>query len=355
MYCRRSDCHGALMGRQQGIALILALLVLALSTALIVGLERDFTLSYQRASNRHLGEQGWQYLYGAEELASTALRLDFEADVRSERLRDDLSEIWAQQATPYALDEGGWIVGALSDLQGRFNLNSLAAQPPPQQPGQAQTARFSAEQQMFIRLLQALDGLGLSEYEAIVVTESIGDWLDEDDSPRLNGAESSFYSGLQPAYWPGNGPMAAVSELRAVANVSPELYAALEPIVTVWPREPRPLNIHTAAPVLLRALNADGNLQPLSESEGTTLLQLREEGGFVDREDLFAQPVFSGGNFQGLAALVGESSGYFLLDARVEIAERTQRLYSVLRRDSGRVEVVARARQIPQQIPGNGG
>ena len=47
-----------------------------------------------------------------------------------EQPRDDLLEIWAQTPPPYALDEGGWMAGCLRDLQGRFNLNSLAARVP---------------------------------------------------------------------------------------------------------------------------------------------------------------------------------------------------------------------------------
>jgi general secretion pathway protein K len=44
---------------------------------------------------------------------------------------------------------------------------------------------------VFIRLLQALEGPQVTEYEAIAITDSIGDWIDSDDEPRLNGAEAS--------------------------------------------------------------------------------------------------------------------------------------------------------------------
>jgi general secretion pathway protein K len=339
MCCRSPDPAR----RQRGVALIVALLVAAICAALAVGLQRDFTLAYQRGSNRILSEQGWAYLRGAEALAATALVLDHDADVERNLARDDLTEIWAQEATPYALDEGGWLVGSLVDLQGRFNLNGLAAQPA---DGEG-SARYSAEQQFFIRLLQSLEGVELSEYEAIAVTEAVADWLDEDDEPRLNGAESPAYSAREPAYRPGNRPMASVSELRMVANVTPVLFRALAPLVTVWPRESAPLNIHTAAPQLLRALNVDGNLQPLSAADAQQLLQLREESGFADRDDFLAQPVFAEAPLDKLARLLGESSSYFLLDARVEIADREQRLYSVLRRESRQVTVLARTRVNP--------
>jgi general secretion pathway protein K len=322
------------------VALVVALLVFAICAALLVALQRDFTLAYQRGSNRMLEEQGWAYLRGAEELAALALQLDFDADVARDTPRDDLTEIWAQEATPYALDEGGWMVGALVDLQGRFNLNALAA---PVSEGEG-AARYNAPQQFFIRLLQALEGVEMTEYEAVAITEAIGDWVDSDDVPRLNGAESGFYGAMTPAYRAANQPMRSVEELRAVANVTPEIYAALAPLVTVWPEDPAGLNLHTAALPLLRAVNADGSLQPLSLADGEALLQQRQESGFADREDFLAQPVFAEAGLEGAASLLGESSSYFLLTARVEIADREQRLYSVLHRASRQVNVLLRKR-----------
>ena len=111
--------------QQRGAALVVALLIFAVAAALMVGLQRDFTLHAQRAANAFVQEQGWQYLLGAEDLAAIALRLDGEQDAAREQPRDDLTELWAQEATPYPLDEGGWLAGQLEDLQGRFNLNNL--------------------------------------------------------------------------------------------------------------------------------------------------------------------------------------------------------------------------------------
>lgn len=331
--------------RQDGVALVVALLVFALCAALLVALQRDFTLAYQRASNRFLAEQSWSYLRGAEELATLALQIDEVRDREREAPRDDLTEVWAREATPYALEEGGWLVGSLQDLQGRFNLNSLVSQTPGGEAGGA--ARYTPAQRVFIRLLQTFEELPLSEYEAIAVTESIGDWLDADGNPRFNGAEATVYASRSPPYRPANAPMRDVSELRAVANVSPELYLRLLPLVTVWPESPRAINIHTAPQPLLRALHVLGGLQPLSPADGEALLQQRAESGFAGVDDYFAQPVFAGASPEALTALralLGESSSYFLLTARVEIADREQRLYSVLRREERRVDVLQRLR-----------
>ncbi|MGL4563657.1 MAG: type II secretion system minor pseudopilin GspK, partial [Halioglobus sp.] len=279
MHCRRFDRRA-----QGGAALIVALLVFALCTALVVAMELEFNRFYQRQANTLLGGQANAYLRGAEELASLALLADHDADKNRDRPRDDLLEIWAQTPAPYALDEGGWMLGCLRDLQGRFNLNSLAIRVAPAEGA----PRFTAAQAQFIRLLQALEEPQLSEQEAILVTEAVADWLDRDLEPGPDGAEDDFYFALEPAYRSANRPMSSVSELRAVANVTPQLYRALEPWVSVWPQQPAPLNIHTAPATVLRSINADGDLSPLSADEAQALLAQREAQGFADLEDFLA-------------------------------------------------------------------
>ena len=339
MRCRRFN--RAPSGRQGGAALVLALLVFAISAAVIVGMQRDFNRVYQQAGNSLLAQQSGVYLRGAEELAVLALQVDYDQDTVNERRRDDLEEVWARDEVPYPLDEGGWLSGYLEDLQGRFNLNSLADRLP---QGEG-SARYTPAQQQFIRLLLALEEPALSETEAIAVTESIGDWLDADSNARLNGAEDDHYFGLAPAYRSANRPMASASELRSVAGVSPELYLALQPWVTVWPQKPAKLNLHTAPAMVLRSLGEDDSLVPLSESDALALVEYREENGFSDLEDFKNHPVLADRqeNMGAQLGLLGESSDYFLLRARVEVADRNTRLYSVLQREGRTVSALVRA------------
>lgn len=343
MHCRRCEA-GAPPARQRGAALVVALLVFGLSAALLVAMKSEFTLFYQRGANLFLAEQGYAYLRGAEELAALALVMDYDADQAREQPRDDLAEFWAQQATPYPLDEGGWLTGSLQDLQGRFNLNALAGQGTQEAGGTPGAQAFTASQAQFIRLLQALEEPAVSVQQAIQITQSIGDWLDPDAEPRPGGAEDDHYFGLGPAYRAANRPMASVSELRAVANISPELYRALQPLVTVWPQVPAGLNIHTAAAPLLRSLNCDDELAPLNEIAAQTLLERqRSEGGFEGVTELLADPVFAEQPMTCLDGLLVEQSSWFLLSAEVEVAGRNMRLYSVLHRDQRSVQAVARA------------
>lgn len=331
---------------QRGAALVVAMLVFAVCAALGVALAREFQLHYQRGANLLLAEQAQAYLRGAEDLATLALVLDYDEDRRAKRDRDDLTEIWAREAQPYPLDEGGWLVGSLEDLQGRYNLNHLSATPSTAGESGAQRPRFTPEQRQFIRLLQALPEIQLSQQEAVAITQSITDWLDQNNAPGPNGAEDDYYLGLTPAYRAANRPMGSVSELLAVANMTPEIYTALSPWVTVWPSEPGELNIHTAGIPLLRSINADSELQPLSEAEGEELFEYRRDNGFVDKKALAEHPVFSGiepADRGDMNRLLGVESSYFLLRASVEVAERRMHLYSVLHRANRTVTALARA------------
>jgi general secretion pathway protein K len=336
MHCRRFSAR-----REGGAALIVALLVFALCTAVIVAMKVEFTRFYQRSANLFLAEQVQAYLRGAEDLASLALLSDYDADKNRKQPRDDLQEIWAQPSAPYPLDEGGWLAGELVDLQGRFNLNALAVSAP---EGDG-APRFTPAQAQFIRLLQALEEPPLGQAEAVQITRAIADWLDPDAVPAADGAEDDYYFARTPAYRTANRPMASVSELRAVAYISPELYLALQPWVSVWPQTPAPLNIHTAPAMLLRSINADDDLNPLSEADGQALVEQRESTGFSDLDGFLDNPVFAGKQDQmaKVKALLGESSSYFLLDAKVEVADRNLRLYSVLERKQRQVRAIARA------------
>ncbi len=203
MRCPRSE-----PGRQGGAALVVALLVFALCAAVIVAMEVEFSRHYQRAANTFIAEQSTAYLRGGEELAALALLADWDADQAAERPRDDLTEIWAQEAAPYPLDEGGWLRGSLSDLQGRFNLNSLAAHPPANDDG-TQGERFTPAQAQFIRLLQALGEPAVSQDEAVQITgRSPTGWIRTSSRSRA-APRTTITSPRSPPTAPPTGPWPA--------------------------------------------------------------------------------------------------------------------------------------------------
>lgn len=360
MSCRRCKNRPGARG-ESGAALVIALLVFGICAALIVAMKGDFELFYQRGANYFLAEQSYAYLRGAEDLASLALVTDHDMDAARERTRDDLEEVWARGMPPFPVEDSGAVLRGihpdpvengkfvfLEDLQGRFNLNNLLADANSGGEGDGEGAdegtpgaRFSGYQAQFIRLLQTFDEPVLSQQQAIVITESVMDWLDRDSVPRMYGAEDDYYYGRTPAHRAANQAFASVSELRAVANVTPEIYRQLARLVTVWPQDGGKLNIHTAPAQVLRSLNADEDLTPLDPGLAESLVSQRQDVPFEDMESFIAHPAFADKEID--QDLLGESSSWFLLSAVVEVADRSTRLYSVLHRSQRQVEVVARS------------
>jgi general secretion pathway protein K len=289
------------------------------------------------------------YLRGAEELGAMALIADYDHDKKNNVPRDDLSEMWSANAKhpppTHEVEDIGWMTGRLYDLQGRFNLNRLAVRP----QGGVKPPRFTPAQEQFIRLLQAVGEPDVSEQEAIAITEAVSDWVDTDSNPSQDGAEDEYYSNRTPAYRTANRPMASPSELLAVAHMTPALFRALEPYVTVWPAEAASatLNIHTAPAMVLRSINGDGDLSPLSEAEAESLVQFRGdaegESNFKDLDAFIHNQVFQGKKTTNIGKLLGVKSSYFLLEAEAEVAGRNMRLYSVLHRGNGRIDAIVRA------------
>ena len=365
---------------QRGAALIIAMLVFALSATLLVALQREFSLALQRGTNQLFSEQAWAYLIGAEELAKLALQADHLLDARSATAADHLGELWAQPATPYPLDAGGWMTGQLTDLQGRINLNMLVSDPATQstpsggegvRDGGSESAsagvesepvsqsrqqnesvgqvsgdeagRWTPTQKLLIRLLQALNEASLPLDEAMALTEAISDFIDPDTNRRRDGAEANEYRYADFPYLPANRALASVSELRSVRGMTPEIYEALAPLVTVWPERNTRLNILTAPLPVLRTLNADDQWAPLPVIDAERWVESRREGGIAQVADLLADPILAGRPSAELQSLLDIRSDWFLLDASVELLDRQRHLFTVLHRETDMAVAVFRS------------
>lgn len=77
-------------------------------------------------------------------------------------------------------------------------------------------------------LQQALKLVGVDVSEASQISDSILDWIDPDDQPRLSGAESDYYLGLNPPYQAKNGPLDDLTELVLIRGVSPDMFTGTD-------------------------------------------------------------------------------------------------------------------------------
>ncbi|HXF10300.1 MAG TPA: general secretion pathway protein GspK [Desulfuromonadaceae bacterium] len=75
-------------------------------------------------------------------------------------------------------------------------------------------------------LHQALTVMGVDADSISVVSDSIQDWVDPDDAPRIAGAEDDYYQSLNPPYNCKNAPIDDVSELLLIKGIwnQPEIF-----------------------------------------------------------------------------------------------------------------------------------
>jgi general secretion pathway protein K len=220
---RRSGYPGPGPRRERGVALIIALILVALAAILATKLSFDGWLERRRTIGIMATEQAFQFGMGAEALAADVLSqsaqgLQTTANGQATTTQNGgsngptgpntganvvgtnttgnpnqvtLAQPWAQPTQPLPITppdspEGepiGTLQGALEDMQGRFNLNNLAHMIV--QNGQA--IQDPQPLQQFQRLLVSV---GLEPRWAGIAR----DWIDADDQPgEPDGAEDSVY------------------------------------------------------------------------------------------------------------------------------------------------------------------
>jgi len=75
-------------------------------------------------------------------------------------------------------------------------------------------------------LQQTLNLMGVDVGDMAIISDSILDWIDAGDNPRLSGAKNSYYQRLNPPYYAKNAPVDDLSELLLVREIAdhPEIY-----------------------------------------------------------------------------------------------------------------------------------
>jgi len=305
--------------KQQGVALITAVLIVALVTAAAVAMASKQQFDIRRTANIFNNDIAYQFALGAEDYARNVLEWDI---TKAGTTTDHLAEDWAQEvAVPV---EGAMLTGSVQDLQGRINLNSLL------------DANGKPNVEMEKRFKHLLDLLGLNQD----VSQAVLDWIDEDINPRFNGgAEDDYYMLQTPPYRAANRLMVSVSELLLVMGVDDEVYQLLLPHVSALPVVSTKINVNTASAEVLASLAVT-----MTIADGEALIQARPDTGFAKIADFTAQTLLS--NHPAYKEdFLDVKSDYFLVDAMAEFDKSTARLHSLVHRNNtGGVRVVMRSR-----------
>ncbi|MET0656906.1 MAG: type II secretion system minor pseudopilin GspK [Steroidobacteraceae bacterium] len=300
---------------QRGVALIMAVLIVALATILVVDVSFKAYLDQRRAATSFALEQAFEVAKGAEAWAADILKEDGASSTK----RDDLTERWATPLPPLPID-GGELEGQLQDMQGRFNLNTLITTD--------STGKIVQNVPAYEQLVRLLELLNLETHWAAKIT----DWIDPDDNPVNNdGAEESIYTSQTPPYRTANAPMTRVSELLALPGFGIERYRRLAPHVTALRRDADKINLCTATPYVLDSMSDQTNYTLSIES----FTKARQNGCVPDKRTFDAE--LDSANINQVAKNyykqhVGESSNYFEANIWITIGTTQFTLYSLLYR-----------------------
>ena len=300
--------------KQRGVALISVLLVVAVLVALSTRLLSDHSLVVHHHSASFEQNQALQYAYGAETFARQVL---FEDHTASGSGIDHLGEPWARQVMPFELDDIGYMEAQISDLNGCFNLNSLAS------------TDEIVQKRSLKRLKRMLRELQMNESLA----DNFRDWVDGDDRVNGFGAEDATYLGKLPPHRAANTTISHVSELFLLDVAEPEQVKTLLPHICLLPFTDNNINVNTANALTLATLD-DGI--GLGSAEAITMT----DRAFQSVEEFVAAHP----EFAAVAEDLTVRSEHFALHTQAVVGDASVTLYSHLSRNlsDGRITVLQR-------------
>ena len=299
--------------RQRGIALLVAILLVALGTIIAAAVAYENALSARRGTATYAFDEALLVAQGAEALAAYGLRTIYQNDQK----HTYAAQGWARPVGPLEVVPGVMLEASLEDLQGRFNLNNLVD--PQGSPDPVQVTAFS----------NLLAGVGL---EAKWVGYII-DWIDSNITPSIpEGAEDTVYMIQTPPYRSANRYITSISELLALPGFGRDRYLALAPYVTALPYGTH-INICTAPGKVLDAYLGHGDFG--SDPDALAKNRAVAPGCFPTRADYeaaFADPLWRG----KVDPKISELSSYFRLTSIVTMGSAEFSLYSLLYQERDR-------------------
>lgn len=221
---------------EQGAALLTVLMLVAVIAVMAGAALERLRLTTRLAGNAIGVEQARSFARAAEVMATT--RID--GLLGRDATRVTLAGGWSGR--PYALPlPGGVATARVVDGGNCFNLNSLVTR-----GGPGVYASNPATRVQFARLMRLI---GVPAQAAEGIAASTADWIDSDGDQQSGGAEDGIYLNREQPYRTAGTLIADVSELRAIAGVTPDIYAKLRPWICVLPMaEPSRINVNTLAP-----------------------------------------------------------------------------------------------------------
>jgi general secretion pathway protein K len=290
------------MRAERGAAVVMAMLVVAVTATLVAGAFWRQSVVARQAENELSYAQAKWLIRGAIDWAGVILR----EDARTSSV-DHAGEPWAVPLADTHLnpDDGRdpvYLAGGIRDEQAKFNLRNLAGP----------IGVIPREVDVLRRILALV---GASETLAEPIAE------------RVLAAVPGEGGRKQVALGLG-----AIDDLLGVKGVTAALIEQLRPFVTVLP-QPTPVNANTAPAEVLAA-----RFENLSLADARRLIASRDRAFFKDRTDV--QTRIAQLKLQASDAEIAVATRFFAVDGTVSYRRARLRSEALLRREANRVEAV---------------
>jgi general secretion pathway protein K len=236
------DSGKALRGDERGVALILALLVLALLVMLVFEFDTEARRELKEATVFRDSLRATSLSRAAAQAVRAVLKEDQRRKHIMGQVFDGPTDLWATPLVNFPLGDGV-LSGRIEDERGKINLNELAN---PSLDAEARKARLAKFRRLF-QLVQVDPSL----------VDALADWMDADETPEVNGAESGYYQALKPPYRSANGPLQSFPEIYLVKGFTDEVVRRLLPYVTIYPLNIADswINLNTADAIVIQAMD----------------------------------------------------------------------------------------------------
>jgi len=314
-----------LFHNNRGIALITVILIIAILVAVVIELNRSSRADIYDAANL---SDGIKLTYIAKSGFYGAAALLNNPQNSYDTLRDDWAKADLLSEKSTSLFTDGYFIATIEDETGKIPLNKLVN-------GKEYNA---AIKDILVRLLSQPE-FGLDERKVAEIVDSIKDWIDSDEEVTGYGAESSYYTSLDPPYEAKNAPLDCIEELLMVKGVTKEIFngttekPALAGYVTA--DSDGLININTAPKMVLRALSpaisaelAD-RMDEYRRKEGNDLSSIQWYKQVPGMADVTIPP-----------ELITVKSNYFKIISVGKMKNMSQGLSGVVKRSGQTVQII---------------
>jgi len=301
---------------ERGVALVLALAVIALLASLVVDFSYTMMIDLTLAANLRDEHKAFYVARSGIEMAGHILQED-------DNEYDGLDEDWAQfgEHPGYLTeDDEGRFKGTIEDEASKIAINTLIGE-----GGAIDTTRLDQLERLF----------ELLELDPALI-DAIVDWLDPDNTAGPSGAEDSYYEGLSSPYPCKDGPLATIDELLLVKGITEEILygrdeqAGLMQYLTIY--SDGMVNINTAPCVVLQSLSDE-----IDEGLAQTIIDYRQEEPFKNIDEIKIVPGMEP-IYDSIKNEITLESSIFMLRVKGQVRGIKKGIFAVLKRDGEAVK-----------------